>query len=59
MIAGERPSFTLETDQAACLPLFANILVRLELRFAMTAMRYGQRSASLSQRWTERRQPTC
>ena len=33
MIAGERPTFTLETDQVACLPLFANILVRLELRF--------------------------
>ena len=33
MIAGERPTFPLGVDQAACLPLFANILVRLELRF--------------------------
>ncbi|NTS66823.1 hypothetical protein HRV97_16915 [Sphingomonas sp. HHU CXW] len=33
MIADERPTSTLEADQAACLPLFANILVRLELRF--------------------------
>jgi len=33
MIAGERSGFTLGADQAACLPLFANILVRLELRF--------------------------
>lgn len=33
LIAGERPTFTLGADQSACLPFFANILVRLELRF--------------------------
>ena len=33
MIAGEPPTFTLEADQAVRLPLFANILVRLEVRF--------------------------